>query len=101
MDVPLKQLLMSTVDMRTEVTTWLESIDDDFMAVVHAMVGTYVEKQSERKHELFDFSTEAYEEMLHKPLSKADLIARAEASNADIEAGRTYSMEEAKAELGL
>ena len=33
--------------MRNEVADWLESVDDDFMAVVHAMVGTYVSKQQE------------------------------------------------------
>lgn len=92
---------MNAVDMRKEVSTWLEGLDDDFMAVVHAMVGTYVEKQSARKHDLFDFSAGAYGEMLSRPMTQAELIARAEASNEDIAAGRTYSVEEAKAELGL
>ena len=31
--------------MRTEVATWLEELDDNFLTAVHAMVGTYVSKQ--------------------------------------------------------
>jgi hypothetical protein len=33
--------------MRSEVANWLENLDDDFLAVVHAMVGTYVTKRQE------------------------------------------------------
>jgi hypothetical protein len=47
MELQLKQLLMSTVEMRTEVTDWLEELDENFLAAVHAMVGTYVNKQKE------------------------------------------------------
>jgi len=45
MQIPIKQLLMNTVDMRSEVATWLNELDDNFLAAVHAMVGTYVTKQ--------------------------------------------------------
>jgi hypothetical protein len=45
MNIPIKQILMSTVDMRSEVATWLTELDDNFLAAVHAMVGTYVTKQ--------------------------------------------------------
>jgi hypothetical protein len=37
--------IMSTTDMRSEVATWLNDLDDNFLAAVHAMVGTYVGKQ--------------------------------------------------------
>ena len=47
MQLPLKQLLMSTVEMRSEVAGWLDDLDDNFLAAVHAMVGTYVTKQKE------------------------------------------------------
>lgn len=33
--------------MRTEITSWLEELDDNFLAAVHAMVGTYVKKQAD------------------------------------------------------
>ena len=36
---------MSTIEMREEVATWLNNLDDNFLAAVHAMVGTYVAKQ--------------------------------------------------------
>ena len=47
MEIPIKQMLMSTVEMRSEVASWLEELDDNFLAAVHAMVGTYVKKQEE------------------------------------------------------
>jgi hypothetical protein len=37
--------IMSTTDMRNEVATWLNELDDNFLAAVHAMVGTYRAKQ--------------------------------------------------------
>ena len=33
--------------MRAEVATWLNDLDENFLAAVHAMVGTYVAKQEE------------------------------------------------------
>ena len=39
--------IMSTTDMRSEVVTWLNDLDDSFLAAVHAMVGTYVSKRKE------------------------------------------------------
>jgi hypothetical protein len=36
---------MSTVEMRSEVAGWLENLDEDFLAAVHAMVSTYVTRQ--------------------------------------------------------
>jgi len=47
-----------------------------------------------------DFDVEAYEASL-KPMSVQQLIARAEASNEDIEAGRVYTRQEVEAALGL
>lgn len=87
--------------MRNDVAGWLETVDDSFVAVVHAMVGTYVKQQTQKRYDTFDFSAEAYAASLEQPLTKADLIARAEASNADITAGRVYSREEAEKMLGL
>lgn len=31
--------------METEVTGWLKELDEDFLAAVHAMIGTYVKKK--------------------------------------------------------
>ncbi len=42
----------------------------------------------------------AYEASL-KPMSVEELVARAEESDRDIEAGRVYDIEEVKAKLGL
>jgi hypothetical protein len=43
--------IMSTTDMRSEVATWLNELDDDFLAAVHAMVGTYRAKQEAKVEE--------------------------------------------------
>ncbi len=42
---------MNATDMRSEVATWLNDLDDNFLAAVHAMVGTYVAKQKEETEE--------------------------------------------------
>ena len=42
---------MSTVEMRNEVAGWLENLDDNFLAAVHAMVGTYLTKQRDAETE--------------------------------------------------
>lgn len=47
MDIAIKQMLMSTVEMRSEVAGWLEELDETFLAAVHAMVGTYVKKKAD------------------------------------------------------
>lgn len=38
-------MIMSATEMRSEVNTWLNDLDDSFLAAVHAMVGTYVAKR--------------------------------------------------------
>jgi ClpP class serine protease len=46
--------IMSTTDMRSEVATWLNELDDNFLAAVHAMVGTYRAKQEAKVEEVED-----------------------------------------------
>lgn len=98
---PPNPFVMTIAEQRSLVPELLDRVDDEFFSTVYAMLETYVRKQSARKYDLFDFSAEAYEESLSRPMTQAELVARAEASNADIAAGRTHSMEEVKAELGL
>ncbi|MEZ5041283.1 MAG: hypothetical protein R2828_15405 [Saprospiraceae bacterium] len=75
---------MSTVEMRSEVDSLLNKVDERFLKVVHAMLEAYVAELGE---------VVGYEPG-GNPITAADLIARAEASNRDIEAGRVYDLEE-------
>lgn len=45
MDQATIPIIMSITEMRGEVATWLNDLDDNFLAAVHAMVGTYVAKR--------------------------------------------------------
>ena len=47
MTIPINRLPMSTLEMRNDVFAWLENVDDSFLAVVHAMVGTHVRQQED------------------------------------------------------
>ncbi len=61
---------MNTAEKRQYLHQRIDELDDKFLRVLHAMV-------------------EAYEPG-GNPITAADLIARAEASNQDIEAGRVH-----------
>jgi len=85
MSVQLKPLIkMSTVEMRSKVDSLLNKVDERFLKVVHAMLEAYVAELGEVVGNEPD----------GKPITAADLIARAEASNQDIAAGRVYDLEE-------
>lgn len=43
----LKSTIMSAATMRTDIKTWAEELDDDFISVVHAMMGTYAKQREE------------------------------------------------------
>lgn len=79
MERPIKQTLMSTVDMRKEVATWLEELDDNFLAAVHAMVGTYVKKQ--------DDSIVGYRVGTKEPILASEADEAFEAVVEDVKAG--------------
>jgi hypothetical protein len=69
--------IMSTTDMRSEVATWLNDLDDNFLAAVHAMVGTYVAKQeAETKVEkVEDDPTVSYDVVTGTPRTASELTA--------------------------
>ncbi|MEM7574206.1 MAG: hypothetical protein AAF433_14975 [Bacteroidota bacterium] len=38
---------MSAIEMRSDILKWVDQVDETFLSAVHAMMGTYVEKQEE------------------------------------------------------
>jgi len=70
--------IMSTTDMRSEVATWLNELDDNFLAAVHAMVGTYRAKQ-ETEVEAVEDEVIGYRVGTNEPLmaSEADDVFEA------------------------
>lgn len=41
-----KKIFMSTVEMKAQINEYLEEVDDSFMQAIHAMLDTYVTKQT-------------------------------------------------------
>ena len=54
MAAPLKQLPMSTVEKRAEVKSWMDELDDEFVAAVHTIVGGYLDKKAGRTLYAYD-----------------------------------------------
>lgn len=86
MERPIKQTLMSTVDMRKEVATWLEELDDNFLAAVHAMVGTYVKKQE--KDPVFGYDAD------DQPILASEAKAKYQAELQKVEEGDFMTIED-------
>jgi hypothetical protein len=66
---------MSTTDMRSEVATWLNDLDDNFLAAVHAMVGTYASKQNAEVEEADDDPIVSYDVVTGTPRTASELTA--------------------------
>ncbi len=47
---------MTTADMRSDVSHWLDELDDHFLVALHAMVGTYVSQQ--KKDTIFGYDAD-------------------------------------------
>jgi len=47
MELQLKRMLMSTVEMRTEVHQMIDEVDNALLEAIHAMLGTYKKRQEE------------------------------------------------------
>lgn len=91
MNAQFKSMLMSTAEMRTglekfQLIEWLVKLED--VATLERI------KQLKQESEIA-----AYEASL-KPMTVEELIARAEASNRDIEAGNVYDLDEVMKEDG-
>lgn len=99
MELELKRILMSTLDMRGEVADWLTDLDDEFLAAVHTIVGNYVNER--RRKKAFRGEAVVGYEPDGTAITKNDLVERAQASEEDIAAGRLYSTEEVRAQLDL
>ncbi len=88
---PLKPKTMGIDLMKQQLMERIQTGDEKHIRVLLAVSNALVAE---------DFDLEAYEASL-KPMTLQELIARAEASNEDIEAGRVYTREEVEAALGL
>lgn len=88
----VKQMLMSAVEIRTEIQSFLEQVkDESFLKVVHSMLGTYVHEQ---KKEIVGYRTDT-----HEPVYKSELAAELDAAVAEVDAGDFITLEELEAEV--
>lgn len=102
---------MTATELRTDLLQQIEKADEKLLrimsSVLEAVKMEYANEQAEQitDEELADLrtpemSTEEYEASL-KPMTREELIARAEASNEDIAAGRIYSIEQVEKMFGI
>jgi hypothetical protein len=88
----VKQLLMSAVEIRTEIQSYLEQVkDESFLKVVHSMLETYVHEQAK---EIIGYRTDTQE-----PVYKNELAAELDAAVAEVDAGDFITLEELEAEI--
>ena len=88
---PINPLIMGVDAMRQQLMERIQAGDEKHIRVLLAVSNALIAE---------DFDAEAYEASL-TPMTVQELIARAQASNEDIEAGRVYTREEVEAALGL
>ncbi len=87
----VKQMLMSAVEIRAEIQSYLEQVkDESFLKVVHSMLGTYVQEQ---EREIIGYRTDTLE-----PVYKEGLVAELDAIVAKVKNGDYVTLEELEAE---
>lgn len=92
-----RQLLMGAEQIKEILHLRIEQADESFLRILHAMTEAYA---SEHLEESKEQRIASYEASL-KPMTKEELVARALASQEDIEAGRLHDIEEVEQKLGL
>lgn len=90
---PTKPKIMGVDVMKQQLIERIQNGDEQYIRVLLAVSNALDESTS-------DMDIEGNEASL-KPMTVEELLARAQASNEDIEAGRIYSREEVEAALGL
>ena len=82
----LKRMIMSTAEMRAEIQSYLEKVEDEsFLKVVHSMLGTYVQEQED--------PIEGYD-LEGRPMRASELMDKYEAGIAAVKAGNYITVEE-------
>ena len=82
----VKQMLMSAVEIRAEINSYLEKVQDEsFLKVVHSMLNTYLKEQ--------EYVIEGYD-LEGNPKTANELMDKYEAGIAAVEAGDFITVEE-------
>lgn len=91
MELQLKQMPMSAVEIRAEIQSYLDKVQDEsFLKVVHSMLGTYLQEQ---EREIIGYRTDTLE-----PVYKEGLVAELDAIVAKVKNGDYVTLEELEAE---
>ena len=81
-----KRMLMSAVEIRAEILSYLEKVQDEsFLKVVHSMLDTYL-KENEDPIEGYDLDG--------NPMRASELMDKYEAGLAEVEAGNYITVKE-------
>jgi hypothetical protein len=108
---PPNPFIMTATELRSDLLQQIEQADEKLLRIVSSVLEAvkieYIQEHAEQitDEELADLRTpkmtvEEYEASL-KPMTKEELVARAEASNEDIAAGRVYSLEQVEKMFGI
>jgi hypothetical protein len=108
---PPNPLIMGADQLRSTLILQIEQADEKLLRIVSSVLeAVKVEYASEQAEQITDeeladlrtpeMTTEEYEASL-KPMTREELVARAEASNEDIAAGRIYSIDQVDKMFGL
>jgi hypothetical protein len=91
MELQLKQMPMSAVEIRAEIQSYLDKVQDEsFLKVVHSMLGTYLQEQ---EREIIGYRTDTLE-----PVYKEGLVVELDAIVAKVKNGDYVTLEELEAE---
>ncbi|MEM6395791.1 MAG: hypothetical protein AAF741_05555 [Bacteroidota bacterium] len=83
---------MSAVDMRADLQSWMEKVDESFLSAMHAMVETYVKKQVE-EDAIIGYDLDGKAKYAHQMKAIYDEQVRAAK-----EEGKYYTLEEVEKE---
>ena len=86
MELQLKRILMSTVEMRAEVHQMIDEIDSPLLEAIHAMLGTYKKRQEEDT--IIGYETDG------TAVTASVFLEQAEIAIAEAKAGKGITVEE-------
>jgi len=93
MELQLKRMLMSTVEMRTEVHQMIDEVDNTLLEAIHAMLGTYKKRQEEDPIVGYEIDG--------TPVTLSTLEQQADEAIAQVERGEYITLKELKKESEL
>jgi hypothetical protein len=92
-NVPIKLMLMSAVEIKAEINRYLELVEDErFLKVVHSMLDTYLKESIGEDDPIIGYEVDG------TPITASTFLKQAEESMAEVERGEYTTLEELEKE---